>query len=1598
MGFLSGVLDAVKDDDAVKTYDKDDDNNINTVIKKLQSQIGSGRAGLAVSVDAVKGWLEGYGKSVKNLTGNIIQKFSELDVNTIRNKISDIKKDRSLRLQLEAWTSTLDSLGLEVENINKNVDKLDSALKNKLKHETHVVKNAVEVLKNSAESSELVKQVRKVDETLVEQQRNIQQTFFTQTKHIYDEIYRLMRYKGDQFKVLKKRLMNAQALLGRFDGEYDVLMSSYFDEIKQSVRDVHRNIEANKMVLDSLIKHAWTEFRELKLKSLINGGDENNSVEQNWNCVKKEVTKLVKKISNVTVRDPGAVQNIIKGVTTYAWKFNKTAFADKVKEWIKHIFQSHAVVQHWIGEYVGYIKKNFPSYSLDSKWEGIKQRFNDEITKGIADAIADAISGHIRDAFNGYDEVVNDGIEKIEQVTKACEHLAAKLNSKIKEAEVDGSLTLLADIATAVETEVLQIKDSDDGNYFLQYAVKTVLYALYGMTQQFAAELRCFLATSSIKANLESAISSAASIDQEFKNGGRNSHGEKIDDALLTVNEKVKKLGAVLDEATGSLMHEVKNIQSGVLTKLHDLQKDDNDEQDGTINKKRKAALNQMDQLKKEIDSKLNDILESINDADRYLDIHIEDAENSVQSAERNVNEAVTSAFEKVEQSVRSLFAQQHKADLEALHKCVETQLQAVKEIIDVDSRSGIKCLLKVMNNKSTLESWRESLPQPAPTGEAHRNKLANTAEKFKQYVDNIQVNVQYQLVCPGKPIDEMSKLSDIEKAFDKLLDYLTDDETTKHARKYLYDNEFTSLLTTLTSSLTSLSPSHFANPRHPELLDAVKKGLQGFVGELERVYVNGYDGHKESINFDELVIDGSNNDKKLTDDGRNLSKVFLTISEILVSDFEKLRTACNNNQNAQINLDQGNRLGSLFYTRGYGVATGKSKQDGELQNKSVMNGKKIKEFCENTIHVRGGGEYNPATGKVEPIKGGITTLDRFFGYLYDVLTKYRTVCHIKHIGRPRTPTTINQMLHWVNGLPYTTVYNELTIQGFGELFEKPEEEESVGGEIVLKTEDDDKLLAYPEDITAEKMRDTLTDVCRFTDRVLVCILGHGHAEGRYACDFSTNPDGLLYPSNASACLDMLVDILKRLYEQFYFLFIQCSREKDNVSWRDCWYGRHVGGSDWRCNEKQCINQMVNQSADQKANQSCGQTCDRHPSCGLKSPLQSFLEDGLPGFLPHSIKKPGCKLDCTVSNHRGLPCKTPMGFGDISLTASRASRGERMMKLLDMFCGQQTSPLTKLCGYFNCLLQMPPQTLGDMFAFYYNFIVGWGKSGQDHRSYAFEGAVNKAIFGQQYGELNVKSIITDDHSYNGATGDLMCLVSCKNASSSHTCGRYLQPISFTTWATFSEKHADKYLSWIVYLTETFYNLLEQLYKECCEKCGKQGTKCYDKSCRNGCPVKASREIKDVSKKQNDVTHTNDCASIAQCPFTRPTLCRYGFVLKSLTNLRGATDSSTKRTCGDFCSTMKKVLNNVEADAAPLAKLIYVTIPKFLFEIRKPFMLLTLALWLLSLLYLTHIMVIRLDLLHIKSHLHSPSSHRIAAQSLLAAGRVNKLGRVFYLQP
>ncbi|GBE63207.1 hypothetical protein, conserved [Babesia ovata] len=976
------------------------------------------------------------------------------------------------------------------------------------------------------------------------------------------------------------------------------------------------------------------------------------------------------------------------------------------------------------------------------------------------------------------------------------------------------------------------------------------------------------------------------------------------------------------------------------------------------------------------------------------------EANDAIKNIQSFIVSQIKTKTENIQEAAKNQYQSKIKSNFDDMKKKVTEDIKIIKCVIDDDLKSGVKGLIrKVMDRENMRDkSEHNKLSQLTKHQGVHpKDRVRALAGSLRDYLRDITHYIKEEVKIPlastkpsvGVPLfkqdnEESGKVSDVQENLRKFFVHLEDNIT----RTYALDNKFVNLCESLGSSVSALSAPRYSGYHHPLLLDSLKTGLSQFCAELQTAYVNKY-CDQEYVNAD----------------GPKYAKLFMSILRGVIVGLEKVEAKCKENgewTEKKICEKEGkekNPLGVFFENCGFKVPLNDgSKQGGELKWKHEWKGKNVFGLLKDNN-----------TGLFKFVKDAYESdvLDR----LHALLHNYYSACHLNHIPTPATPTSVYKMLIWLSGFWYNPMYEKVTMY-VRQLFDKPKEESKLQDPSNYK-------LDATRPFSATTITETLSDVCDHAEKTLVAILGFGHAEGEYAVEFTDNSHKLFYPSNAGSCFDMLVNTLNRVSYQLSLLYYQCCDTTDVGGWRDCWYGRGIGGSAWNCNTMQCPNQVsdqsatqnanqsatqnANQSATQKHNQTCTQKCNQSVNCGLKSPLQSFLEDGLPGFLPHSFKSPGCKLECTLSNHRGIPCITPMGFTDLSVAASHIQRGADLKKVLHDFCGSHDSPLSKLCGQLNCLLGTAPKTLGDMYAFYYNFLNGW-KVSDAHRKDAFDAAVKKAYFGQMYDQLDISTMFNSSvHSKeNHDKGDLFSL-SCRDTSSVK-CGRYIQPLNHSTWFIFSSRNAGKYLTWVLYLTETFYNYLEQLWKECCDNCNKKGARCHDRSCVEKCQVKSAyvaqkSDTADAdSKKLDNKNHSNECKSIVNCPLTRPTLCKYGFVFKSPWSLIGDKGTGKKRSCKDFCEALQRVLSKEKNTNDVLSKLIFETISEFLWKIRLPFSITLLALWSLSLLYLLHITVVRLDVLRIRSHLRSPSSHRIAAQSLLAAARVKALANVKYFSP
>ncbi|CDR71798.1 hypothetical protein, conserved [Babesia bigemina] len=1693
MGFLSGVLGAVKDDDAVKTYDQHLAMRLENVLNTLNNKIGSGRTGLADAVAEVREWLEGYDGELSEKTNNVIKNINELIIEKINDKTTDINNAQSSGC--EAIHKTFNDIVKQIthhmstiKNNNDGYNGLDEALKNKMDGAIGKMDGAIEVLKKSAGNDVIAMQAKMLDEALVEKEQAILTAIEKQYKALKitseDELWKvreniltLENARNDVFKHLDNALKIAsRELLGYngrdFDNKYKNKILARFEDIKDSVKSLHKNISTNRLVLHHLVNQARDNFTGIKEQAGKLGDGSEETINGNWGQLMKNIKQRVKELYDVDENRTknGHLGEMVTNVGAYAGTFSDaTKFGKKVEKWIDDILNGNEVVMGWIQNY---LDKNYN----DNPSQGEKYT---KLTKIIAAAITNAIKRDVIEvAVEAFKDTKQEQSEadyisaNISAVKSVIETFVAPLGQKMK---LTGGVfekfadPLVKEIERRLISEGALSKNPSAYKSHLPDALLAILTALQSKAEHVSDELTSFTGIDAqmlsdddnheynLGKHVSEAINKVELIGKEFDNS-KQSRGEKIGSALATVDDKITELDKLLTKSSGEIDSTIEYIK-GDIESLHNLkkEKDELNKEDGEINKQKDTAAAKLDELKEAMQKKLkaisqaayqaNDaVTHTINLLKQALDKAYEHITQAILELQTKLTQNTRDGFNDVTKQVRLSFATSKIAGLDALKKLALEQKNVIDKIIQSDMKTGLKELMNRLkgNAQSTLEEIKENLP---PENQHTVQHMSSLFDKLQIYLDNILMFITYQLIGANKPNDQSKQVDDIKSAVDDMLVYLKTE--VKAPRTYTFDYTFKTKLTNLHASLSHLTHTQNNNPRHPELLDALRAGLTDFSWELGKAYVNKYDGHEDILLYNAKS-------QKVTDEGKACAKVLFTVFEILEHDLSELTKRCKEGGGwayYKINLKTVNRngvayksgvkpeqvvngLGAFLQQCDYRLTDDPQKQNGDLDKNKT--GQKIFDDLLN-VPINGansnghlkrcyeGDEKEELTKKTTK---NAFNLSDVLECLMKHLHQYYRACHLGTTSAKTQPSSVHKMLVWLAGFPYSPRYQDFHLNGFDDLFEKPKDKtkESDTGVITLEITDgsdgislpvqvgDENCLdAYPKPVKASEMADDLSAVCTHAHSVLTAILGHGHENSVYACDYNTNHYGLHYPSDNGACLDMLADILNRLFHQLRFVYGQCINGPGSSGWADCWYGKEIGGSAWSCNTKQCPNQIgdqpCKQMANQKADQGAEQKCDRHPTCGLKSPLQSFLEDGLQGFLPHQFTKPGCKLECTVTKHRGIPCKTPMGFADISSMASHTQQGSHLKDILKELCGDSNKPLSQLCGMLNCLMRRTPQTLGDMFAFYHQFLYNWDKAGQVHKKNAFEAAVSDANFGDMDTTLDVIHLQNtkkhDSHAPGKLPklkGDMFSLTSCDNGTNPGLpCGPYLQSISDDITMVFSKKHAGDYVSWFVYITETFYDLLKKLYDDCCNKCNKKGRRCYDKGCNKDCQVRFKYEYKkpvdrEIPDALSNIKHRTTCNSIVQCRSTHALIYASGFTFGSPHALSGQKDKMYKRTCEDFCTALGRVISDVEAHDAPLAKLIYVTIPNFLFTIRAPFLWMNVALWLLSFLYLIHIMVIRLDLLHIKSHLHSPSSHRIAAQSLLAAARVGKLSKVFYLQP
>ncbi|GBE62935.1 hypothetical protein, conserved [Babesia ovata] len=1615
MSFLHGVLESVKDDDNVTTYDKyidNKDHQLQKLLDSLQSSIGQGRSVFGERVEEVNGRT----LSVINALGELItDKIDSYATNVLSGHPS-----KELQQQLREWTSVLGSINDHIKsNIITNVSKLDPALSDKITREIEPVRKVVAQLRGVATDphftghpefvdTTLEKQRINVETKIVNESRELKRKLRTQLENILSKIDSLRTIRTNHFVYLKKAVKAAKAdaekLVERFNEDYKIQIIQRIIRLKDGMTEIYRG-ESGKCPLENDVEAINTKLGDINSK------------------LGKYVSKLSDSMHKTGVV-VDSVKTLVNKITGFAndhqgsWKANMKELSDDIKQKADDLSNDFSKAKNHVKQFVD--EAQLKVKELDEKvmkdLEGLKENIHNNVHSYFQTQLSAVIEGIKAAAIGGtkgVDKLLND-MKKYSAVKGLL--TAAKKDTSFANALEYALKSLKTNLNNQLPSNGKQNKLinalSDDINGRVDGAFPSQGYV--GDSLDLFQKMKDF---SAAKNNIANAISDVNKHGLETFDGNLGTSyvsplktlstniTKNVDDLSKTVWQTTQHINAYLKdlkdvkigERIAAIRQNIDILQSATLSsvigddittvlakieKLEDLPE--------AVEDAKSMALQKMDHLDdaiKQIKNNIEIVDTLVTDADAALVRAIDDtqqalievnetARQAVSQLQENIINKVSEAFTFVRSAVRSLFSTSHAADLQALRALVDQQLREVQKIVDADAVTGVKGMLNKMN-----ELFKGKYLNPDELKKPVEPRMFNTVSlEFKEIADCLLQYVESQVKTPNEdpkqaatPNTESNKVNDIQGKLDKLLDYLKRITFDELKRPYNFDHNSDELLENLKTSVTNLTSSNFHGFHNPLLLDALKSGMDKFTAELSRAYVNRYSGCKPVTEWERDEKDPQTQELKkvLSTEGRNCAKVCLTILETMNHDLDILKKYCVDKWYSK-QIYAASSLGSFLHKCGYGVASLDSRQDNEL-DKNVSGGKIT------TLLIR---DHNHVYNKQEDTKNALQIIFK------DHLRNYYEVCHIATSFAKKTPCNVYEMLCWLTALPHHPVYIDLLSDGFDDLFDKVEKTDAAESDAdgpSFTSLEDLSLKAYPRNITHSDLHDAITHITYMAPTLLTTVLGTGDAETTYAVEFHSNILNLTYPSRAVDCLHTFLDILRRLLPVLKFVYGQCGVAAKEYGWANCLYGKDISTT-----KSQCTNHSKCKANDQPSSQP---TCQANtkPICQPTSPLMSYLTDSLPGHLPHQVTSVGCTSKCSTcpGSKPGMPCLTPLGFRGFS---GSTKSGRDLCDILNKFLDytELRSPL--------CMVPIPPKTLPEHFDFALSLVKGWHHSKMSTTS-SIKQHVVSSIKRLSIDLYNEPSKLTDalrdayrsrhyqydDKSHRPLYADVSSLAmtpACNDPVGKPLCAPYLSSICSDTYYYLAQKHSNLYLNWAIYLPWTFWNLLNNLYNAFC------GITCADWGCRGclrGDKCRSGKHGVVEDEKQDAICQ---CHSVVECKGVSSTFYQYGFSFGEASTLNG----ETPKKCSDFCSQLRNVLHS------EYFQKLFEECDNFLKAIRWPFMLTLLALWSLSLLYLLHIAVVRLDVLRIRSHLRSPASHRIAAQSLLAVAKVGKIANVKYFSP
>ncbi|GBE63462.1 hypothetical protein, conserved [Babesia ovata] len=1631
MAFLHGVL---KDVYEKQPYKVGKESHLKSVVDALHSKLCSGHEGFKRVIGHVADGVGRYNREVEGSNNHVKSKIEGFD-----REMKKLKTTVSKILETHSVAGTDDPLKIEQaeELINKRLDDylskattfnhtLDmhnnqmetrnaiSNLSDKLRgmldnvHRTMVYEKTRLTDLSDKEKDELRETKEKIKTTLQSAGSCVNTQISERVTAFATELRKRVQTIFEKLEIVNRDLPTYVDSLQVWINDTDKDIESAQRHVKAITEQAEGGITSNKNPIEDAVKEL--EKTRSALDTYISG--ERSGLTELVNKVNAAITALGEQFPALKSRTlPTSIDGIFDNIRTtvaqingksgdafsmgfegikdafkkYAEGFTQGKFEDIVKSWSNEIVDKVGGASGLRGYLVSHRKLGHGNGgNLNKLLLAIKREIPSQLKSEVIEVAAQTFS-------STPGENIDTDLKGVQAV---CKGFADSLYPQIskKAGEIIGAIK--SDLTSLGIT-----KTGDNYEKDLISAVQLILHHLVGAARGAAMELHSLVneqkqiggEQTTMSKVIEEAHTKAKSLHSQLqqatgKIGGRTSgtnHAQAVDTAIKAVKSRAEDITI---EITTEALQRLSNEINANLRKLTSTISDSAYAVGLTLENLRTKKIGKSPnkgELQK-LQQQLHDLKAPVSVAHDTAKRFLAGVDNlvkvTIQDLKSDVDGQIDTATKQLTTHAQKQYVLSVSSLLVSFSTKVETELQPLPNLITKDLDLGVKGFMKTfekhfMTSQKSIKGISDikntfSPPEKSPLSQASV-KLHGSIKRLFQH---LQKQEDFKAFFP--------KTQPSHDAARRLLDGL---ETSQH-----FDPAFVDNLNRLRKSLTTLTAEKSCEPS-AHILDALREGYSAMIAELDKVYMNVYAGAKPIDKWSEpLPADqpskptGATPETKLTPNGRRGAKVCLTIVPIVYTALKHLKNGLEEGDWKGHKIynpaDRKSSLHELFFAdNGYDVGSPSTISCGELNHRHDFNGSNIL----NNLNGDADALFTSSpTPLASPLRSGDQDIpveyneeDGVVPKLHSYLKPYAQVGHLATFAATRTPCSVYEQLIWLTGLQFNGVYDKLH-EHCDSLFEKKPDAHNTELNIPVP------IPAYPNPISNDRIDSTIEHLTSRAYYLLTGIVGHGDAECRYACDYSTNFLKLKYPTNGQDCLHTLLDILRKITPALNFMCKQCSSPAADFGWRDCLYGKGIRSTKWPCNEH-VTDQRRCQANDQSTDKAIGQPkCESN--CQPTSPLMSYLNDCLPGHLPHQLQSVGCKSICATcpKSTPGMPCITPLEFRAFS---GSTKTGRDMCDIIRAFLDFDG---------ISCIFSLapkPPSTLPEHFGFALSLANGLSGrkpknvDGVKSFSEAFETSLSNR-------SIKIYDVVDDFimplcNAYgDGRCGELGCdnshLVSLTSAatcsSNNRHCAPYFQTSCSEVYKYMSNKSADTCLSWSVYLAWKFHECLESLLKSLkdilCEDWGCR--KCIESdTCKRG----EHGVLQDSCK----------CFSVVSCRGISPTLYKYGLLFGDSFTLN---QGIYRKKCSDLITQLRKVLNSKYFQD------LFTECDNFLKEIRWPFMLTLLALWSLSLLYLLHITVVRLDVLRIRSHLRSPASHRIAAQSLLAAARVKALANVKYFSP